>query len=169
MSGLLAFSLIYAVVVAVGQEHARPDPRYVARRLLMSPPLWAIAVSVTMRAAGLSLPGFLHGAVAIVAELVSPAILLALGLMFTLRIDKPRLLAIPLLLRFGLGTLLAAVFVRVTGLSGLSATMVYLVGIAPIGYNSVAFAEMEQLDTGFAVSQVSVALLMAFAVIPLVA
>jgi hypothetical protein len=168
VSGLLAFSLVYAVVVGAGSGSERPGTRFIARKLLTSPPLWAIAVSVLMKAAGLSLPGFLDGAISIAATLVSPAILLALGLLFTLRMDKPRLLVIPLVLRFGLGAMLAAVFVRVTGLSGLSAAMVYLVGIAPIGYSSVAFAEMERLDTGFAVSQVSLALLIAFAVMPLV-
>ena len=169
VSGMIAFSLIYAVVVGSGSGSGRPGLRFIARKLLMSPPLWAIAVSVLMKATGLSLPDFLGGAVSIAATLVSPAVLLALGLLFTLRIEKPRLLVIPLMLRFGIGVVLAAVFVRVTGLTGLSAAMVYLVGIAPIGYSSVTFAEMEQLDTGFAVSQVSVALLIAFAVIPLVA
>jgi hypothetical protein len=97
----------------------------------------------------------------IIAKLVSPVVLLALGLKFTLQIKSPKLLIVPLMLRFALGAAIGFTFVKILGLEGINAQIVLITSVAPVGFNSITFSELENLDTEFAASQVSVALLIA--------
>ncbi len=50
-------------------------------------------------------------------------------------------------------------FIRCFNLEGLNAQIVLLASIAPIGFNSITFAELENLDSEFAARQVSAAII----------
>jgi hypothetical protein len=163
--GITTFSVVYATVVRVA--HGRPNPRFVLRKLVMSPPLWGLAAAVIVKLTDVSPPQLLTDTAETAARIVGTAILIALGLTFELRVERPRLVLLAVGLRFGLGAAFGAAFVALTGLDGLDANVAMFASIAPIGFNSITFAQLERLDVRFAASQVSIGLLVAMVAAPL--
>lgn len=166
VNAAITYSLIYAIAVNMG--HDKPDTSFIVRKLLISPPLWALIIALSFKLSGVLPPALMMDVADSLAKLTGPTILIALGLLFRFRVTRPQLVVVPVLLRFGVGSLVGLALVKILGLQGISADVAVLACLAPVGFNSVTFSEMEKLDTELAVSQVSVALLAAFAVIPTV-
>jgi malate permease and related proteins len=163
-NAFVAFGLVYAIVVRLGNN--KPDTSFVMKKLLLAPPLWALTAAIILKVIGVAPPVLAMDTLGVIAMLVSPVILIALGLKFTPRIKRPKLLLVPLVLRFGLGALIGVCFVKLLGLEGLTAEIALFASIAPIGFNSITFAELENLDVEFAASQVSIALIAALVAAP---
>lgn len=132
----------------------------------MSPPLWALVTAFTLKFAGVEVPQTIDATLTTIAGIVGPVILIALGLKFTPVIKKPGLLVSSLALRFILGGLIGIGFVKLFGLQGLNANIAILASIAPVGFNSITFAELEKLDVDFAASLVSISILAALIIAP---
>lgn len=162
--GMMTFSIVYATAVKYSGD--KIDRSYIAQKLLISPPLWALVIALVLRLVSVTPPTMVMDTMGILSRFVSPVILLALGLKFTLKIKNPRLLVYPLVLRFVVGGLIGLAFIKLTGISGLTAKIAFFASIAPIGFNSITFADLEDLDTEFAASQVSLAILIALVLAP---
>lgn len=160
VGGIVTFSVVYAIVVRVSRDTA-PDVRYVVGKLLVSPPLWGLAAAVLVRASGLTPPKGLLDTFDMAASTVGTVVLIALGLKFEPSVRRPRLLALSLGLRFGLGAVVGLAFIRLVGLEGLDARIALLGATAPLGVAAVTFSELENLDVEFAASVVSVGLMAA--------
>lgn len=165
LNAVVVFSLVYGVVVAVA--HDRPDPSFVLRKLALAPPLWGVISALVVKAIGGRPPAVLLETFEVAAGVVSVAVLAGLGLKFEFRLRQPRPLLIGLVLRFGLGAALGAGFVTITGLDGVEANVAMFLSVAPVGINTLAFAEMERLDVDFAASFMSMGLLLAVIASPL--
>ncbi|HMS31973.1 MAG TPA: AEC family transporter [Candidatus Saccharibacteria bacterium] len=165
-NGLLVFSIVYAIAVKLGNE--KQDNSFIVKKLFMSPPLWALIIAFSVKLMGLTPPALVNDTLTMIARLVGPVILIALGLKFTPVVKKPGLLGLSLVLRFVLGGLIGVMFVKVFGLHGLNTSIAIFASIAPIGFNSITFAELEKLDVEFAASQVSIAILVALIIAPIV-
>ncbi|WP_436771348.1 AEC family transporter [Yinghuangia sp. YIM S09857] len=163
---LTTFSLVHAVVVKVARDDA-PDRPHMLGKLLASPPLWALAAAAVVRAARITPPAVLLDSFESAARATGALILIALGLKFEPKARRPGLLALTVCLRFGLGVLLAAVFAAAVGLDGPDARIALFAATAPVGFNTITFAELEDLEVEFAASQVSVGLITALALLPL--
>lgn len=166
-NGIITFTLIYALVVKLAND--RPDINLVVKKLLISPPVWALAVALILKAVNATPPAAAISVASFIGEMVGPLILIALGLLFTLKISQPRLLVFPLALRFLLGGMVGLAFVKLTGLEGINAEVALFASLAPIGFNSITFSELEKLDVEFAASQVSFSLLIGFIATPFLA
>jgi len=165
-NALITFSLVYAVAVKMGNNEPRAS--FIAKKLLISPPLWALFLALILKGLDVTPPQFAMETLDLVAGLVAPVILLALGLKLTFKLEKPKLLIVPLMLRFALGGLIGIAFAKLLGLEGLDAQIVIFASLAPIGFNSITFAELEQLDVEFAASQVSVGLIVGLIATPFI-
>lgn len=163
-NGLIVFSVVYAIAVKLGND--KPDNSFVLKKIFMSPPLWALVAAFTLKFANITVPQSINITLSTIAGLVGPVILIALGLKFTPIIKKPRLLVGSLVLRFVLGGIIGIGFVKLFGLQGLNADIAIFASIAPIGFNSITFAELEKLDVDFAASLVSISILVALIVAP---
>ena len=165
-NAITTVTLVYAVVVSLGKD--KLDGKYIAGKLLIAPPLWSLVLALLFKFFSITPPDIIMHTFALIAQLVSPVILLALGLKFTLKIDKPLTVLLALALRFGLGVLIGLSFVRLFGLHGLDAQIVLFASLAPIGFNSITFSELEKLDVKFAASQASIGLIIAMLAAPLI-
>jgi len=165
-NALITFSVVYAIVVKIGDH--KPDHAFVWKKILLSPPLWALVIGLACKASGVVPPPVVIETFGSIAKLVAPVLLIALGLKFTLRVKNPKLLLVPLLLRFVGGAIIGILFVKLLGLEGVNAEIVLLASIAPIGFNSITFAELEKLDVEFAASQVSVGIVIAMITVPFI-
>lgn len=164
VGGMMTFSVVYATAVKYSGD--KIDNSYIIQKLLISPPLWALIIALTLRLLSVTPPTVAMDTMGILARFVSPIVLLALGLKFTLKIKDAKLLAYPLVLRFIVGGLIGLAFIKLTGIDGLTAKIAFFASIAPIGFNSITFADLENLDTEFAASQVSLAILIALILAP---
>lgn len=165
-NGLVTFTLVYAIAVKLGND--KPSTSFIIKKLLISPPLWGLVLAILCKTLELTPPKLAFDTLGLIAALVGPVILIALGLKFTPKIKYPKLLGVPLLLRFVLGAAIGIVFVKLFNLEGLTAEIALFASIAPIGFNSITFAELEHLDVEFAASQVSIGLIIALLAAPFV-
>lgn len=163
---LMTFGLVYAIAAKLG--HDNPDMSFIFNKLLLAPPLWALLAAFIFRLVGFTPPTLAADVLNTLGQVVVPVILAALGLKFTLTISRPKLLLVPLILRFGLGAVIGFSFVRLLRLEGLTAQVAMFASIAPIGFNSITFAELEHLDVEFAASQVSLGLVISLITAPFV-
>lgn len=165
-NALITFSLVYAVAVKMGNNEPRLS--FVTKKILISPPLWALILALILKGLDVTPPQFAMETLGLVAGLVAPVVLLALGLKLTFKLEKPKLLLVPLFLRFVLGGLIGIAFVKLFGLEGLNAQIAIFASLAPIGFNSITFAELEKLDVEFAASQVSIGLIGGLIITPFI-
>lgn len=164
-NGIVIYSLVYTVVVWVAND--TPDLPFMAKKVLLAPPLWGLLAAFAVKLADVNPPSIVIGSFDLAARLVATAVLVALGLKFELRVQWPRLLVLALALRFGLGLAVGVAFVTVMGLRGIDANIAIFASVAPVGFISITFAELERLDVSFAASQVSVGLLVTMVASPL--
>jgi predicted permease len=163
-SGILVFSVIYAIAVSHGQD--KPSLSYIAKKVLISPVTWAIVVAFVVKANHITTPTLVSDIVKTLSAMVSPIILIALGLKLTFHINKPTLLVVSIGLRMVLGFVIGLAFVKILNISGVTAYVIMLASAAPIGFNSMLFSDMEKLDDKYAASQVSLALILAIILMP---
>lgn len=166
-NALFVFSIAYGIAVHYGGKNHHLG--YVGKKLLISPPLWALVCALLLRSQGLAISGMAHNILSVIATITPPIILLGLGLKLSFSFVRPQLLATGLTLRLLLGGMIGIAFVKILGLEGLTASVVILASVAPIGFNSIVFAELEKLDTTYAAAQVTASLIVATIVIPIVA
>lgn len=162
---LMQGSLVYAVAASFGNRSAGLGE--IARKVLAFPLLWALAVALAINISGYRLPGAVVFALDGVGRLILLLLLLALGILFDVRLVRSPSVVATLLLRMvlglGLGLLLATAF----GLSGLPRAVLVLGAAAPIGFNSVVLANREKLNRDLAASAASISVLLGFACVPL--
>ena len=74
---------------------------------------------------------------------------------------------IGLTLRFGFGLLLGWLASLVLGLEGIDRTVLIACAAAPMGYNTLTYASLEELDKDFAASMVSFSVLLGLIATPI--
>lgn len=163
-NGVIVFTLVYAIAVKMGND--KPDKKFIAKKLLLTPPIWALILAFIVKGLDLTPPAAISESLSLVARMVSPVVLIAVGLKFTPKVKNAALLAVPILLRMALGFVVGYAFVKLLGIEGLSAEIAILTAMAPIGFNSVTFSELEKLDEEFAASQLSISILLAILLMP---
>jgi len=160
-NALIVYSFVYYIACKYGS-----NPKHMlAKKILISPPLWALLVAILLNVFHYSLPAidFFQA----LGNLTTPLIMLALGIYFDFKFIKPAPLATILVLRMGLGLLLGIIFVKLFNLEGLNRIVVLVGSSAPVGYNTVTFSSLENLDKEFAASVVSISILIGLITVPL--
>jgi predicted permease len=103
-----------------------------------------------------------------IGSLVTPLLLISLGLKMKFDMNFDVLLVWANLLRFGIGLFVSLMFVMVFGFSDLVEEVLIISSLAPIGYTSLLYADKENLDSNFASIQISVSIIFASIIIPFV-
>jgi predicted permease len=119
-----------------------------------------------MNATGTSLHPHLGAFLKSAGNLLVPLVMLALGIYFSPRLVKWRLLVTVLLIRSGGGLVLALALSALFGLEGLTRSVLIICGAAPVGYNTLVFSSLATLDVEFAASLLSTSILLALLYVP---
>ena len=167
MNGFLAFTFVYFHAVKYSPQ--KRNKKMMLNRFLSSPPIYAIVLALIINYFDLKIPPVANELLDTLGKITIPLILLSLGIFFSPKISgnfKPVFLAI--LLRSGIGVLLGILFVRLFGITGLEHDIVILSAAAPIGFNTITFASMENLDKNLAASMVSYSFLAGIIYIPII-
>ena len=165
MNGVLAFTWVYYIACKHGRHSY--DRRTLLRKFLFAVPVWAIIISIGLNLGNVDLPSVLFNTFQLAGDTTIPLIMISLGAYFTPRLVLPRAILMAILIRMALGLLLGFAFVEIFNISGLTRTLVLLGSSAPIGFNTITFASLEDLDKDFAASLVSTAIVIGIIYVPL--
>lgn len=166
MNGVVTFSLIYTAMLLFSGK--KPSYRAITEKILAAPAVWALLIALLFSFTNTVLPRVIEIPLEFAAGLVGPLILLALGTKFSLTLRYKLLTAAGLAVRFLMGGLAGLLVVVIAGLSGLDAHIVILAAMAPVGFNAIVFSEKEKFQTDYAASLVSVGIIVAAILIPVV-
>ena len=96
----------------------------------------------------------------------APLVMIALGLYFEPSFKQLEYALLAVLIRMGVGLALGFGLSYLFGLTGLVRTVVISCSALPIGFNTLIFADLENLDREFAATEVSISMIVAMFLIP---
>ncbi|MDP2173338.1 MAG: AEC family transporter [Candidatus Cloacimonadaceae bacterium] len=136
-------------------------------KFLKLPPLWGMAIAITLKALRVEIPTIGMNFLNMVGQPTVPLVMIALGLYFEPKLKNLGKALIAVLIRMGGGLLLGLLLATVFGLEGITRTVVIVNSATPIGFNTLIFANLENMDREFAATMVSVSILIALFYLPL--
>nr|NIR97194.1 hypothetical protein [Gammaproteobacteria bacterium]NIV19872.1 hypothetical protein [Gammaproteobacteria bacterium] len=163
-NGVVTLTFTYALACWYGAGGGRVTRTL--RGLAAFPPFWALVIALAMNGSGVSLPDPVHEAVAAFGRYAVLLVMVALGIHFDLRQVPMRPALTAIALRCGVGLLLGWAWVSVFALEGLARSVVLVGTAAPVGFNTLVFASLENLDRELAAGIVSLSLLLAMVYLP---
>lgn len=163
-NAIMQCTFIYGIAAVYGGHSA--SPAAIARRVVTFPPLWGLAVALAINLFGYQLPPAVTSVLGTAGRLILLLVVLALGILFDVRLARSRLVVTAIALRIGFGFLLGLAAVKIFALDGLIAHVVLLGCAAPIGFNVVVIANREHLDRELAASAASISVLAALVYVP---
>jgi hypothetical protein len=137
------------------------------RRVAMAPPLWAFTAGLILNFTGIGVHPVLESFLTLVGNLMIPLVMLSLGIYFSPRLVRPRLLVTVLLVRSVGGFAIALLLSWLFGLEGLTRSVVLVSGAAPVGFNTLVFASLTKLDVDFAASALSTSIALGIVLLPI--
>jgi len=136
-------------------------------KFLKLPPLWAMVIAFAIKFSGYSLAPISLNFLALVGQPTTPLVMIALGLYFEPRLKNMGTAFLAIFIRMGVGLGIGYILAWVLGLQGLTATTVTVCAALPIGFNTLIFANLENMDREFAATMVSFSIIIALFYLPL--
>ncbi len=136
-------------------------------RVLKSPLLWSLFISMALAATSTPLPALVSSLTTPLAQMTAPLILIALGLYFSFSVARPWLALQIVGVRMGIGLLTGLTIATLLGLQGTTFTVVTVMSAAPIGFNALTYSSLAKLDTELSASAVSMAIVLGMIATPL--
>lgn len=162
----LTFTVLYPMALWYGASHS--SSHAALRRLMTSPPLWALVAILAVKAAGLHLPDGLRTILTPVHMLTIPLASLVLGLSISVHAVRAtwKLTSLGVGLRMAGGLLLGWIATWLLGLTGLERASVLLIAGMPSAVMAVIFATEAKLDEDLVSSIVALSICLGVALLP---
>jgi predicted permease len=136
-------------------------------KFLRLPPLWAMLIAFVWKASSLQLPRLALNFLNLIGLPTVPLVMIALGLYFDPSLSNLGKAAIGIFIRMGVGLGIGIALAAIFGLQGITRTVVIVNSALPIGFNTLIFANFENMDREFAATLVSISIFIALFYIPL--
>lgn len=159
-NAFVVFTFIYYVACKYGDNDR--DQFVMMKKFIFSPLLWALVVAVIINFSNFTIPGIAVDLFQLLGNLVTPLVMLSLGVYFSLSTTKLMPVIVAIVVRMIFGFFLGFVFVSLFKLEGLSRMTVLIASAAPAGYNTLTFSSLENLDKEFAANLISISILLGF-------
>lgn len=163
-------SVVFSFVYINACRYGRGNNQSVGtlfKKFISSPPLLAIIFGLMLNICSWELPYVAEEFIEILCGLVTPVMMIPLGIYFETQIPQPKLLLSSIVLRTVGGLCLGLLCVTVFDLHGLVRTVIILLSAAPSGILTLTYASMEDLDGELAASIVSYSTMIGLILIPL--
>jgi malate permease and related proteins len=161
---LLCFTFVYYTACKFGGDTV--SRQTLLKKLLYSPSIWALFAGVVMNAAGLRMHEAGLNFLRLLGAMTVPLTMLSLGIYFTPRIIETKPFISAIVIRMGAGLLIGIAAVKLLHIEGLDRLIVLIGSSTPIGYATLTFASLENLDREFASGLVSFSILLSIFLIP---
>ncbi len=162
----VVFSFVYINACRYGRGNNQSFAA-LFKKFISSPPLLALIFALGLNIYNLELPHIATEFINILSGLVTPLMMIPLGIYFETHVHRPRQLISAILLRMLGGLTLGLICVTVFDLHGLVRTMIILLSSAPSGILTLTYAAMEELDGDLAAAVVSFSTMIGLFLIPL--
>lgn len=136
-------------------------------KFLKMPPLWAMLIAFTIKIVGISLPPVSINFLSLIGQPTTPLVMVALGLYFAPRRKNVGKAFLAIFIRMGIGLGIGYLLSLVLGLKGVTATTITVCAALPIGFNTLIFADLENMDSEFAATMVSFSIIISLFYLPL--
>lgn len=162
----LTLTVLYPMALWHGTSH--PSSRSALRRLVMSPPLWALVAILAVKVSGHHLPDGLRTVLTPVHLLTTPLASLVLGLSISVHAVRTtwKLTSLGVSLRMAGGLLLGWAATQLLGLTGLERAAVLLIAGMPSAVMAVIFSSEAKLDEDLVASIVALSICIGMALLP---
>lgn len=137
------------------------------KKFLKLPPLWAMLIAFLLKLSGAGLPPIGLNFLSLIGFPTTPLVMIALGLYFEPKLKNMGKAFIAIFIRMGVGLGIGYLLATVFGLNGLTRTTVIVCSALPIGFNTLIFANLENMDREFAATMVSFSIIIALLYLPL--
>ena len=164
MNGFLAFTWVYYIACKNGNKPYNKS--MMRKKFLFSPPIWAIVISIPLNLIHAEIPVLISNTFKILGDMTIPLIMLALGVYFSPKLIKPLPLFSAIFIRMGIGLIIGLAFVEIFNFEGLTKNIILLASSSPIGFSTLTFASLENLDKEFSASLLSFSILIGIIYVP---
>ncbi len=165
-NSFLIFTFVYFNAIKYGDNGHQDKIDWV--KFLKLPPLWGLLIGFVIRIFNWQVPEIGLNFLNLVGLPTIPLIMIALGLIFELKLRRIGSVMTAIFIRMGIGLLLGWLLTLLLGLEGMTRTIIIASAGTPIGFNTLIFANLENMDKEFAASMVSISILIALGYLPLV-
>ena len=136
-------------------------------KFLRLPPLWAMLIAFVVKISGQAVPEIGINFLSLIGLPTTPLVMIALGLYFEPKLKNMGKAFIAIFIRMGIGLGVGYLLALIFGLEGLTRTTVIVCSALPIGFNTLIFANLENMDREFAATMVSFSIIIALLYLPL--
>lgn len=161
-------AIIFTFVYWLACKHGATDidQKVMVKKLLLVPPMWALLIAVLLNLLKVPIPSFMNDFLGMVGWMMTPLVMLALGLYFSPRMVRMGPVFSATFIRMILGFACGYVLANLFGLEGLNRSIVMIGSAAPVGYTTLTFSYLENLDKEFAASLISFSIIMGMIITP---
>lgn len=163
-NSIMIFTFIYHQAVKYGDSAHSGKINW--GKFLKMPPLWGMALALILKGFKVQFPVFAVNFLELMGSPTVPLVMIALGLYFEPSFKKLEYALLAVFIRMGIGLSIGFALAYLFGLSGLIKTVVISCSALPIGFNTLIFADLENLDREFAATEVSISMIVAMFLIP---
>lgn len=135
-------------------------------KFLKLPPLWAMVIAFALRGFNIPLDPISTEFLSLVGNPTTPLIMIALGLYFEPQLQHLSRALVAIFIRMGIGLALGYLLALIFGLEGINRVVVIVTSATPIGFNTLIFANLENMDREFAATMVSISIVIALFYLP---
>ncbi|HMS25202.1 MAG TPA: AEC family transporter [Acidimicrobiia bacterium] len=153
--------MIYGVAYAIAVK-GNPSVHLqtsVIKKVLLGPPIWGIVLGILVNIMDIDVPKVVDQTVKTFSLPFVPILMIAIGLSIVIKKKDVMPSFIAAGVRLVTGITIATAFVLLLDLNGIDRAAVLTLGVAPVGFNTVTFASLENLDVEFAAETLSVSVL----------
>jgi predicted permease len=165
-NSFLIFTFVYYNAIKYGDNGHQGKIDWI--KFLKLPPLWGLLIGFSIRIFNWQVPEIGLNFLNLVGLPTIPLIMIALGLIFEPRLKRLGSVMTAIFIRMVVGLLLGWLLTIILGLEGMTRTIIIASSSTPIGFNTLIFANLENMDKEFAASMVSISILIALFYLPLI-
>lgn len=166
VNAALVLTWVYAIAVRANPRGSNTARMW--RKLVTSPPLWGFVAGVVVNVAGLRVPQVLTDLADAFGGPTSFLITVGIGMLLVFERGEVRIGVRAIATRLGTSLAIGLTVIAVFGLDGVERAVLLALCLAPVGFNTVTFASLEDLDVRLASGTVSLSLVASLVLVPAV-
>lgn len=156
-NSLMIYSFCYYQAIKYSGNDSSKLP---IKKILAMPPIWGIIIGLVLNLCHVQLNNFVGHSLYYIGAPTMPMIIFSLGIYFSPKIKNWKLSFSVIALRMLLGLALGVIIVNMFNIQKPISDIVIICSSAPVGFNTLIFSEIENLDKKFAATIVSFSILL---------
>jgi len=163
-TGLSIFTFIYYIAMTYSPK---ANNGINIKKFFLLPPIWALICGIILNLTDTKIPGITENFFELLGLPTISLVMLSLGVYFKPKAKNITRLILVFLIRILAGFIISMTLTSILNIQGMIKAVIILCSSAPVGYNTLVFSMMEDLDKEFAANLVSISLILGMIYIPI--